>query len=301
MALIFQITSIMFPIIAIVALGTAIGRIQNLNLDTANRLNLDVFVPALVFSSLSDTSFNLSEHVSLAVAGLIVVLLAGLVAWIIAKNSNYAFRTIAPPMMFHNAGNVGIPLMNLAFGKAGLVTGLVLFLIGNVTHYGLGSVLLSRENWWSVLSKQAVLWAAALALIINSMQISIAPMIMLPISMLGQIAIPLMLFSLGVRLVKIDMREWKIGILFAVLTPLVGFSIAFFIIQSSILFSITFSPIQAGSLLLFGTLPPAVMNFLFAERFNQQPKSVASIVLLGNLFAIISLPITLAFVLTNYK
>ena len=61
-----------------------------------------------------------------------------------------------------------------------------------------------------------------------------------------------------------------------------------------------FTTVQAGSLLLFGALPPAVMNFLFAERFNQQPKTVASIVLIGNLFAIITLPIALAFVLTNY-
>jgi len=62
-----------------------------------------------------------------------------------------------------------------------------------------------------------------------------------------------------------------------------------------------FTAIQAGSLLLFGALPPAVMNFLFAERFNQEPQSVASIVLLGNLAAMITLPLALAYVLTNYS
>ena len=82
--------------------------------------------------------------------------------------------------------------------------------------------------------------------------------------MLGQIAIPLMLFSLGVRLANVDFKEWKIGILFALLTPIVGFCIAFMIIQFY-----DFTTVQAGSLLLFGALPPAVMNFLFAERFNQ--------------------------------
>ncbi len=114
--------------------------------------------------------------------------------------------------------------------------------------------------------------------------------------MLGKISIPLKVFSLGVRIASIDLQEWKIGLLFAVLTPTVGFCIAFALVM---LFD--FTAIQAGSLLLFGTLPPAVMNFLFAERFNQQPKSVASIVLLGNLFAMITLPIALAYVLTNYS
>ena len=225
-----------------------------------------------------------------------MVLVAAAIALFIAKLTDYSFRTIGPPMMFHNAGNVGLPLLSLAFGKSGLVTGLVLFLIGSITHFGLGSMILASGRGFIALIKQPVIWAALIALLINSSPIQIPANVMLPIAMLGQIAIPLMLFSLGVRLVDIDFKEWKIGIIFAVLTPLVGFITAFIFIQ---LFS--FNSIQAGSLLLFGALPPAVMNFLFAERFNQQPKSVASIVLFGNILAVISLPLALAFVLTNFN
>jgi len=296
MALTTQIISIMFPIVAIVALGTILGRTSNINLDTANRLNLDVFVPALVFSSLSDKTFSLTPHISLALAGLAIVLVAAVIALIISKATQFPFRTIGPPMMFHNAGNVGLPIMSLAFGKPGLVTGLVLFLVGNLTHYGLGTYILSSGQGIKVLLRQTVIWAAILALIINTSTIIIPHSVMLPITMLGQIAIPLMLFSLGVRISSIDFQEWKIGLLFAVLTPIVGFCSAFIFIM---LFD--FTAIQAGSLLLFGTLPPAVMNFLFAERFKQQPKTVASIVLLGNLFAMITLPIALAYVLTTYS
>ena len=296
MALITQIISIMFPIVAIVALGTVLGRVLSIDMNTANRLNLDVFVPALVFSSFSDKTFSFIPHISLALAGLAIVLLAGLIALVISKISNYSFRTIGPPMMFHNAGNVGLPIMSLAFGKPGLVTGLVLFLVGNLTHYGLGTYILSASQGIKVLLRQAVIWAALVALVINESPIIIPESAMLPITMLGQIAIPLMLFSLGVRIASIDFQEWKVGLLFAVLTPAVGFCIAFVLIMF-----FEFTAIQAGSLLLFGALPPAVMNFLFAERFNQQPKSVASIVLLGNLFAMITLPIALAYVLTKYS
>ena len=42
-------------------------------------------------------------------------------------------------------------------------------------------------------------------------------------------------------------------------------------------------------LLVFGALPPAVLNFLFAERYNQEPERVASIVLIGNLAALLFL------------
>ena len=296
MALVTQIISIMLPIVAIVALGTLLGRTSVINMSTANYLNLDVFVPALVFSALSDKTFSLVPHISLALAGLMIVLLAGLIALLIAKVTNYPFRTIAPPMMFHNAGNVGLPIMSLAFGKQGLVTGLVLFLVGNLMHYGLGTYILSANQGIKIMLRQPVIWAAVFALAFNASSIVIPESIMLPITMLGQIAIPLMLFSLGVRIASIDFQEWKVGLLFAVLTPAVGFMIALALVM---LFE--FTAVQAGSLLLFGTLPPTVMNFLFAERFNQEPKSVASIVLLGNLFAMITLPIALAYVLTNYQ
>ena len=50
-------------------------------------------------------------------------------------------------------------------------------------------------------------------------------------------------------------------------------------------------------LFVFGALPPAVLNFLFAERYRQEPQRVASIVLIGNLAALIFLPLALAWVL----
>jgi len=50
-------------------------------------------------------------------------------------------------------------------------------------------------------------------------------------------------------------------------------------------------------LIVFGALPPAVLNYMVAEQYQQDPKRVASIVLIGNLMALISIPLTLSFVL----
>jgi malate permease and related proteins len=57
------------------------------------------------------------------------------------------------------------------------------------------------------------------------------------------------------------------------------------------------TPLQNSLLFLFGALPPAVLNYLVAERYRQDPGKVASIVMLGNLAAFVSLPVALAFVL----
>ena len=43
-------------------------------------------------------------------------------------------------------------------------------------------------------------------------------------------------------------------------------------------------------LLVFGALPPAVLNYVFAERYRQEPDKVASIVMVGNVAALLFIP-----------
>ena len=50
-------------------------------------------------------------------------------------------------------------------------------------------------------------------------------------------------------------------------------------------------------LLIFGALPPAVLNYVFAERYRQEPKKVASIVMIGNVAALIFISLALAIAL----
>lgn len=51
---------------------------------------------------------------------------------------------------------------------------------------------------------------------------------------------------------------------------------------------------------MFGALPPAVLNYMFAEHYDQEPLRVASIVLISNAFALISIPIALVYALPRF-
>ena len=48
-----------------------------------------------------------------------------------------------------------------------------------------------------------------------------------------------------------------------------------------------------GVLLLYAALPPAVMNYIFAERYNQDPGLVSAIVVVGNIASIVFIPLAL--------
>jgi predicted permease len=213
----------------------------------------------------------------------------------LARLASIQFKTFIPPMMFRNAGNMGLPLLLLAFGDAGLPAALILFLLGNLAHFGLGTYILDQNARVLSVFWQPAIVAAIIALIVSFTGISIPKAIVLPIEMLGRIAVPLMLFALGVRLTYADLSEWRIGLVGAAFAPLIGILIA-----AVMLALLELPKAQAGVLFLFGALPPAVLNFLFAERYDQEPAKVASIVMLGNLATIVTLPLVLAYALPRY-
>jgi hypothetical protein len=200
----------------------------------------------------------------------------------------YQWKTFVPPMMFSNSGNMGIPLIILTFGAAALPAAVLLFAIENFLHFLLGQQMITQRWSIKIVFKNPMIQATLVGIGVSILQVPIPEFLRLPIHMLGQISIPLMLFSLGVRMLAIDFKDWQIGAVAALICPLSGVIIALLFIQ--------FVPLPAQQipmLLLFSALPPAILNFLVAERFNQQPQQVASIVLIANFASVLVIPMAL--------
>lgn len=51
----------------------------------ANRLNMSIFLPALIFSALAGKSFNLVENLPYAIGGVVIVIASGALTWPIAR------------------------------------------------------------------------------------------------------------------------------------------------------------------------------------------------------------------------
>jgi malate permease and related proteins len=260
-----------------------------------NRINMDVFIPALLFSVLTDKAgeANLFSHLSLGVT--LIILLSGLISWPLAKVLNIDFKTLSPPIMFGNAANLGLPLIVLAFGDDALAFAVVVFIVCNFFHVTIGSYLLDKNAHILKALTSPMLLATFLALSLNYFGVRVNEMILQPISMLGNICVPLMLFALGVRLIDTEFSEWRIGLLAGVMAPLCGVSIYFVLVPW-----LDLSKTQEGVLFLFSILPPAVMNYMFAEHFDQEPGRVASMVLFGNAIAILTIPLALTYALPKF-
>jgi predicted permease len=288
----WQIFSIVFPIFVIVLAGYLYARRHAPDMAAANKLNIDIFTPALIFHVLSGKDFNLVEYQELAAAGAVVILGSGLVAWPIARLLNYQVKTFVPPMMFSNSGNMGLPLALFAFGEAALPAAVVLFIVENFLHFSVGMKMMDSRASLLELLKLPMLVATFAGLIVAAMHIEIPQIVAIPIEMVGQVAIPLMLFSLGVRLLNVDWSAWRIGTVGAVVCPMSGL-----LIGVPIGLILELSELHFAMLVVFAALPPAVLNYMVSERFNQEPHQVASIVMLGNLASVVVIPVMLAFVL----
>ena len=288
----FQVFEIVFPIFAIVLLGYLYARRHGPDMASANRLNLDIFTPALIFSVLSGEGFELSRYAELAGAALLVVLGSGVVAWPFARLFGYQSKMFLPPMMFNNSGNMGLPLALFAFGEHALPAAMILFLVENTLHFTVGNAMLTGHLNPLKLLRMPMLLATLAGIVVAVWQLRIPAPLHEAIDLLGQIAIPLMLFALGVRMTGVDLSDWRIGVAGALLCPLSGLLVAWLVTQS-----IALPGIQAEQLLVFAVLPPAVLNFMLAERYQIEPRKVASIVLLGNAASLLVLPAALFFLL----
>jgi predicted permease len=281
-----------FPLVAIVSVGFYYGRRHGPDISAANQINMDVFCPALIFSVLSAKSFDVGSYQMLALGAGIIVLGSGLLLWPFCRLIKVHPKTFLPPMMFSNSGNLGLPLAVLAFGEDALPAAVILFIVENTLHFTAGVYMLNHKTHPLSLLRIPMILAAILGLSWSALDIVLPRAIATFIDMLGQVSIPLMLFALGVRMTKVDFSRWRIGVIGALLCPLSGILIA---VALQPLLSLDAK--QFGYLILFGALPPAVLNYMVAERYNQEPDQVASIVLLGNMASLITIPVTLAFIL----
>lgn len=284
-----RILGIVFPIFLIVMIGFAYGAKRRPDMTAANTLNISVFLPALFFSALAGKTFNLADNVPIALGCAAVVLGSGLLTWWVARLLDLDPKTLVPPSMFNNVGNMGLPLMLLTFGEQTLGAAVVLMLVVTVLQFTVGIWLLSGRLNASMLWREPLLVAAGAGIFVSLSGLTVWPPLMVAVKLLGDISIGLMIFSLGVRLSTAQLGAWRIGVVGACVTPLTGMLVAWGV---GLLAGLSLS--EQSMLFVFGALPPAVSSFIFAERYQQEPEKVASIVIIGNASALFFIPLALA-------
>jgi malate permease and related proteins len=284
-----RITQVIIPVFLIVAVGWAYARRRRPDLTVFNRVVLDVMTPVLVYTALAGKEFRLAEHAPLLTAGAVLILASGVLAWALARWTGTNARSLVPVVMFTNCGNMGLPLALLAFGPQGFGAAVGLFSLSNLLHFSLGARITSAHASTRELLLSPLMLASALGFASAVTGVRPPEVIFTGMKMLGEPMLPLMLFALGARLTQLRREDIPRGLLGALARPLVGLAIALPLCNL-----LGLQGMARGQLLLFAALPPAVMQFMLAERYGQEPQRVAAMILLGNALAVLFVPVALA-------
>jgi malate permease and related proteins len=294
MDLFLRILAIITPVLLIVLIGYVYARYRRPDLEAMNTLNIDLLAPLLIFSGLTAKNFDLLANRWLLLGGFCVIWGSGLVALIVARWRKWDTRTFLPPVMFGNTVNMGVPLAVLALGSEAFSPAIALFIMTFLIQFTIGAWLVDRGVAWVEMLRNPMIIAALLGIAFNLGGVVLPDWLAMPLRLLGDAAIPLMLFALGARMLDLNLSGWRIGLVGAALRPLSGLLVAAIFIML-----VPLSHADKAQLLIYGSLPPAVINFIVAERYRQEPEKVASIVLLGNIASLVFVPIGLAFALTD--
>ncbi|EPW3767875.1 AEC family transporter [Vibrio fluvialis] len=287
-----QVVSILFPVMALVCVGYAIGRWLKPDFRPINRINMDTFLPALVFSSLATMPLDTAQ-LPLIYASLIAVLIPGILMIPICKLGGWNFKAWAPLHMFRNSGNLAIPLFTYTFGETALSSAVLLFVVSACLHISLGLALLSKGGSFRQIFTAPVFIATVVAMSFNLSGTPVWKPLYEATALLGQAAVPVMLLSLGSQMTNMRLAGLRVGLISTAQSLTTG-AVAFALIY----FFIPLPTMQLQMMVLFTMLPPAVMNYLFAERFHIEPTNVASMVLFGNFLCLFTLPLLLIFALS---
>jgi predicted permease len=292
MDLIARIADVIIPVFLIVAVGYAYARRQAPDMGTFNRIALDVLAPVLVYSALASRDFVIAEHITLLVGGAVIILGGGLLAWPLARAFGAQARTLVPVVMFNNCGNMGLPLALLAFGPAHFGAAVALFSVSNLLHFSIGARITSRAARTRDLLTSPLMIATALGFISALTDVRPPDVMLAGLKLLGDALLPMMLFALGVRLTALTRDGLAVGLLGALARPLLGLVIAL-----PLAWALGLEGAARGQLLLFAALPPAVMQFMLADRYQQEPDKVGAMIMLGNALAVVFVPLALALAL----
>lgn len=286
---VLQIASVVVPVFSIIGVGFLFARWQKgSDLSFVTDFITYVAAPSLVFYSLLDKKLSyenfypiLACSATIATLGIVFGLFA---ASKLALGSPAASLTVA----FMNSGNMGLPVCYFAFGNEGLAAATIFFVAMSILHYTVGSIIAGGKGNLKEALFLPLAPAAITAIILNRSQVSLPAGIERPIELLANSAIPLMLFTLGVRLFTIKAYDKGTSVTFGAVRFLVGLTaglacVYFFRLQG----------IPAYVVILQSTMPPAIFSFILCEKFDREPELAASIILAGTILSMFTTPLLL--------
>ncbi len=287
-----ELLSIVAPIYLAIGLGYGWARLgRRWDTEFVTELIMTIGAPCLVFSSLVGLEVEPAAMLEMAGAALAALAIFGVLGAILLRCFRLPVRTFLAPIVFPNAGNMGLPVCLFAFGPEGLALAVCFYAVAAFSQFTAGLWLFSGRISLRQLLQTPLAWAALIAASIVAADVPVPQLVLRASELLGGLTIPLMQLSLGVSLATLGSRVVPRTLALALLRLGLGLAVGAGLAQAFGL-----EGAARGVLILDCSMPVAVLNYLLAERFRRSPADVASLVVMSTLLSLVTLPLILAWV-----
>jgi len=268
---ILELLSVVAPVFVVALVGLAWAR-SGTHFDevSISRLVLNVGIPCLVFRSLTSLDVPPAELARMAGLAASVMSMFAVGGFAVLKVMNLPAHTYLGPLVFANLG-------------------MAYFAVSSTCHVVLGGPLFAGSFSLRPFFRSPLTWAVILTVGVVASGVSVPTWIARTTTLLGDIAIPLMLLTLGVSLSKMHPESLGRSLILSFVRLALGLSAG--LLLTTLL---GVEGLTRKVLVLQASMPVGVLNYLFAQRYARSPEQVASLVLVSTLVSVVSIPMLLA-------
>lgn len=291
MSLVAEVAQTVAPVFLMALIGFVWTR-RGFAYDVAfvTRLSMSLSIPCLIFMALvrSDVDPGLLRDTILA--SLFAYVAVGLLFWGVVRLLGLDLATFWAPLTFGNTGNLGLPIALFAFGQAGFDLAVVIFAVMAILSFTFGVWVVAGGGNPMTAVREPLVWGTILGAIFLTLGWGVPPFAAATLDLVGQMAIPLMLLTLGVAIARLQPRALGRAVWLCLLKLAVCTTIA---VAAGLAFGLP--RVTLGVLVLQVATPVAVTSYMLAAKYDARPDEVAGLVVVSTLMSVPAIPLLLAF------
>jgi len=294
----FLVVILWAKVFSFIILGFITGFLLKKRLERFIKIAINAFLyvvmPVFVLQIMWTSNISLIDLKEVPSVALGVCVAGAGFAYIMSKLQKLEFRDVCLPVVFMNSAYLAIPVNLLVFGYRGGALTILYNIVITLVHFTVGI-------WWvrrpgkpvmAEIFAVPILYIAILGLLLNISGIPPLGIVKKAELYLSVFVLPMMLVFVGIRLsfIKIGkIRHAIVGVLYRMAG---GFFVGWFLSE---LFSLTGT--ARGVVIITSAMPSAVSTYLVSEKFETDSQLTASMVALGTVLSIISVPFIAWFVI----
>ncbi len=293
MNLVSTVGEVVAPVFILAAIGFVWVRAGwDYQIEFVTRMAMTLSIPCLIFVALMQTEIDPAALTTLSLAAIVAYAFVTAAMGLLVRMLRLEMRTYLAPLIFGNTGNLGLPLALFAFGEEGLGYAVVIFAIMAIYSFTIGIWMVSGGGSPFKALREPLVWATLLGALFLWRGWTTPDFVTNTLELIGQMAIPLMLITLGVAVARLTPRGLAMPVALSVVKVVVCIGLAWAVGGAFGLPQVAFAV-----LVLQISTPIAVTSYLLAEKYGADADAVAGLVVFSTLLSVATLPLTLAFVM----